>query len=41
MAEIGRARDDGLGGSVRKASGDPKAIMDDLRKTLAEYKSAY
>jgi TRAP-type C4-dicarboxylate transport system substrate-binding protein len=27
--------------SVRKAGGDPKAIMDDLRKTLADYKSAY
>jgi TRAP-type transport system periplasmic protein len=27
--------------SVRKANGDPKAIMDDLRKTLTEHKSAY
>jgi len=27
--------------SVRKAGGDPKAIMDDLRKTLADRKSAY
>lgn len=27
--------------SVRKANEDPKAIMDDLRKTLAEFKSAY
>jgi TRAP-type C4-dicarboxylate transport system substrate-binding protein len=27
--------------SVRKAGQDPKAIFDDLRKTLAEYKSAY
>jgi TRAP-type transport system periplasmic protein len=27
--------------SMRKANGDPKAIFDDLRKTLAEHKSAY
>ena len=27
--------------SVRKAGGDPKAILDDLRKTLTERKSAY
>jgi TRAP-type C4-dicarboxylate transport system substrate-binding protein len=27
--------------SVRKANGDPKAIFDDLRKTLADHKSAY
>jgi TRAP-type transport system periplasmic protein len=27
--------------SVRKANEDPKAIFDDLRKTLGEYKSAY
>ena len=28
-------------GSVRKAGQDPKAILDDLRKTAAEHKSAY
>jgi TRAP-type C4-dicarboxylate transport system substrate-binding protein len=27
--------------SVRKANEDPKAILEDLRKTLTEYKSAY
>jgi len=27
--------------SVRKANEDPKAVLDDLRRTLAEYKSAY
>ena len=27
--------------SVRKANEDPKAVFDDLRRTLAEYKSAY
>jgi hypothetical protein len=27
--------------SVRKANEDPKAIMDDLHRTLAQYKSAY
>ena len=27
--------------SVRKANEDPKAIFEDLRKTLAEYKSGY
>jgi TRAP-type C4-dicarboxylate transport system substrate-binding protein len=27
--------------SVRKANEDPKAIMDDLRRTAAQYKSAY
>ena len=27
--------------SVRKANEDPKAIFQDLRKTLGEYKSAY
>jgi TRAP-type C4-dicarboxylate transport system substrate-binding protein len=27
--------------SVRKAGEDPKAIMDDLRKTVAQYKSTY
>ncbi len=27
--------------AVRKANEDPKAIFDDLRKTVAEYKSAY
>ena len=27
--------------SVRKANENPKAILEDLRKTLTEYKSAY
>jgi TRAP-type transport system periplasmic protein len=27
--------------SVRKANGDPKAVIDDLRKTLSEHHSAY
>ena len=27
--------------SVRKAGADPKAVFEDLRKTLAEYKSGY
>jgi hypothetical protein len=27
--------------SVRKANEEPKAIMEDLRKTVAEHKSAY
>jgi TRAP-type transport system periplasmic protein len=27
--------------SVRKANEDPKAVMNDLRKTVAEFKSAY
>jgi hypothetical protein len=27
--------------SVRKAGQDPRAIFEDLRKTLADYKSGY
>ena len=27
--------------AVRKLGQDPKAILDDLRKTIAEYKAAY
>jgi hypothetical protein len=27
--------------SVRKAGGDPKAILEDLKRTIAEHKASY
>ena len=41
MAQVRGAHRDRVAELVRKAGHDPKALLDDLKKTIASYKAAY
>ena len=41
MEEVGRTAGEAVTENVRKAGGDPAAIMKELKHSLAQYKAAY